>query len=231
MALCPFAKLELIAPGSNDPAIQVVGAILHVDAGNAYDLHDYFNGPSNGIESHFHIAKDGTIFQYRHTGYEADANLKANSFYADGVRKGFVSIETQGYGTGEWTAAQLASIKRLLAWLAETHDFPLEVCDTPFSPGVGFHTLFGSPSEWTPVSKSCPGEDRKKQFYAVLVPWMKAESAPPAVWVETRGPNVDHALKDLRQERRESTGPRRDRVLTQAIKVLKTLIVKKKRVS
>lgn len=173
MAWCPFAKRMNIAPGSSDPRIDVVGAILHVDAGNNASLFRYFNGPSNGIESHFHIRKDGVIEQYRNTGYEADANYKANSFYEGGRRKGYVSIETQGFEHGEWTPAQMESIKRLLVWLSNRHDFPLRECRDPRDPGVGYHTLFGAPSAWTPVSKSCPGPDRKRQFHGTLVPWFK----------------------------------------------------------
>ena len=176
MALYPKAVPRLIDPGSNDPEIQVVGAILHVDAGNAWSLYDYFKSRSGGIESHFFIRKDGTVEQYRDTGYEADANYKANSFYSGGVRKGFVSIETQGYGTGEWTPEQLTSIKALLPWLAKTHGFSLRVCASPVGEGVGFHTLFGAPSAWTPYAKTCPGPDRIRQFRDVIVPWLDENS-------------------------------------------------------
>lgn len=179
MAWYPKAVRREIRPGANDPAIKVVGAILHVDAGNASSLFGYFNGPSDGIESHFHVRKDGVVEQYRDTGYEADANYKANNFIEGGVRKGYVSIETQGYEAGEWTPAQLDAIKALLKWLAATHDFPLRKCRDPRDPGVGFHTLFGAPSAWTPVSKSCPGPDRKRQFERVLVPWFSAAPTPP----------------------------------------------------
>lgn len=168
-----------IRPGSTDPAIKPIGVILHVDAGNASSLYSYFNGPSGGIESHFFIRKDGVVEQYRDTGYEADANYKANSFVEGGVRKGYISVETQGYEEGEWTAAQIQAIKELLLWANKTHSIPLKKCATPTDPGVGYHTLFGAPSAWTPFSKSCPGPDRKRQFADVLVPWMVAVTAPP----------------------------------------------------
>lgn len=178
MAWYPNARKREIRPGSNDPRIRVVGAILHVDAGNAESLFDYFDGPSGGIESHFHVRRDGTVEQYRNTGYEADANFKANSFLDDGVRKGYVSIETQGLEDGEWTGRQMRSIKDLLTWLADTHGFPLRECRNAKDPGVGYHTLFGAPGPWTPVAKSCPGPDRKRQFRDVLVPWFKDASKP-----------------------------------------------------
>lgn len=180
MAWYPEAVKKLIKPGPNDPPIVACGAILHVDSGDASSLFSYFNGRSDGIESHFFVKKDGSVEQYRDTAFEADANLKANSFLDTSgvqiVRKGFVSIETQGKDAGEWTDAQIATLKRLLRWLSETHDFPLRVCATPTSPGVGYHTLFGSPGPWTPYTKTCPGPDRVRQFNNVLVPWMAQET-------------------------------------------------------
>lgn len=181
MAWYPEAKRLPINPGPNDPPIKVIGAILHVDAGNSNSLYDYFKNKSGGIESHFFVKSDGSIEQYRDTGIEADANLKANSFIdAQGRRVGFVSIETQGFDKGEWNAAQLAAIKRLLKWLAETHDFPLAVCKSSTSPGVGYHTMWGAPGPWTPVAKDCPGPDRIRQFVNVLTPWFRV-GAPSGV--------------------------------------------------
>lgn len=167
----PFALDRNIPPGRNDPAIKPRVAILHVDAGDAFSLYDYFRYRSGGIESHFHIRKDGVIEQYRSIYYQADANRFANDFA--------VSIETQGRGPGEWNAAQLASIKQLLLWLRDEAGIPLKVVDRWNGSGVGYHTIFGAPSEWTPVAKSCPGEDRKVQFYKTLVPWMLSASSEP----------------------------------------------------
>lgn len=167
MALCPFATLRLIPPGSSDPRISPRVAVLHVDAGNADSLHDYFAYRSGGIESHFHIKRDGEIEQYRDTGWQADANHRANDFA--------VSIETQGYGAGEWTPEQLASIKRLLVWLNQAHPaIRLAKCDRWDGSGIGYHVQFGSPGPWTPVAKSCPGPDRIRQFNNVIVPWLNA---------------------------------------------------------
>jgi hypothetical protein len=167
VALCPFATHRLIPPGSNDPAIAPRIAILHVDAGNADSLYDYFNGPSGGIESHFFVKRDGEIEQYRDTGLQADANLDANDFA--------VSIETQGFAVGEWTPEQLDSIQRLLLWLHQEHPaIRLAPCDAWDGSGIGYHVMFGAPGHWTPVSKSCPGPDRVRQFHNVIVPWLRA---------------------------------------------------------
>lgn len=172
--LCPFATHRII-PSATDPAIKPIGAILHVDAGNAASLYHWFNGPSKGIESHFHVRKDGHIEQYRDTEQEADANHKGNSFIRNGVRVGFISIETQGYASGEWTPEQLDSIKRLLVWAAESHPlFELRRVPGPYDPGVGYHSQWGAPGAWTSAAgKTCPGPDRIRQYEEIIVPWME----------------------------------------------------------
>jgi hypothetical protein len=163
MAQIPFAKKQLIKPGANDPRIEARIGILHVDAGNAYNLHDYFENRSGGIESHGHIPKDGSLFQYRDTGWEADANYKANPFA--------LSFETQGYGEGEWNDLQIAMIKRVMLWAVKEHGIPLRKVTSWNDPrgGWGYHIQF---PQWHPNPKSCPGPDRIKQFNNVLVPWM-----------------------------------------------------------
>jgi hypothetical protein len=165
-AFYPRAVQRIIPPGANDPKITPRIAILHVDAGNADSLYDYFKNRSGGIESHFFVKKDGTVEQYRGIYDQADANLDANDFA--------VSIETQGFAAGEWTDAQLKSIKALLLWLHAEAGIPLVRCTAWDGHGVGYHTMWGAPSHWTPVAKTCPGPDRIKQFDAILVPWMAA---------------------------------------------------------
>ena len=197
MALYPPATKKLIPPGANDPAIIVCGAILHVAAGTSASLYPYFNGPSGGIESHFYVQEKGSTEQYRDTRYEADANLHGNSFRGkDGKLYGYVSMETWGLEPGEWNAAQLAEIKRLLLWLSDTHDFPLKKCATPTDPGVGYHVMFGAPGPWTPVAKSCPGPKRVKQFDNLLVPWFKTATAPKPPVTPPTGDVIDMATQE-----------------------------------
>jgi hypothetical protein len=179
MALYPGARQRLITPGSNDPAITPIGVILHVDAGNSASLYNYFSTASGGIESHFHIPKTGSPEQYRDTSREADANYKGNSFLKNGKRYGFISVETQGLGSGEWNAHQLDEIKKLLLWANKVHGIPLRRCPDWDEAGIGYHVMFGAPGPWTPVSKSCPGPDRVKQFNNILVPWFRNATTPP----------------------------------------------------
>lgn len=178
MALYPAARQQLIPAGSNDPAIIPIGVILHVDAGNVGNLHDYFDGPSGGIESHFHIPKAGAPYQYRDTSREADANYHGNSFERGGKTYGFISVETQGLAVGEWNDHQLDEIKKLLLWAHRTHGIPLRRCPAWDEAGVGYHVMFGAPGPWTPHSKVCPGEGRVEQFNDILVPWFRGATEP-----------------------------------------------------
>lgn len=162
MALYPTARHRLIPPGPNDPKIKPRVLILHVDAGNAASLYHWFNGPSGGVESHFHIPKVGQVEQYRDTDYEADANTEANPFA--------ISVETQGYEFGVWNDHQLAEIKALILWANRVHGIPLKVVDRWDGSGIGFHTQF--PGRWDKRGASCPGPDRKRQFHEVIVPWL-----------------------------------------------------------
>lgn len=168
----PDAEQRLIPPGSNDPPIIPIGIIWHVDAGNNPSLYNYFKNLSGGIESHMHFPKANKPEQYRDFGHEADANRFANSFVINGKTYGFISCETQGFGAGEWNAYQLTEMKKFSLWAHRNLHIPLSRCVSPFSPGHGYHTMWGAPSEWTPVAKSCPGPDRIRQFNNVLIPWM-----------------------------------------------------------
>lgn len=162
MALYAPASKRIIPPGPSDPAIDVRALILHVDAGNASSLFGWFNGPSGGVESHFHIRKDGSVEQYRDTAFQADANVSANAFA--------ISVETQGLEHGEWTDEQITAIKALILWAHKEHGVPLRVCRTSTDSGIGYHTLF--PGAWDTRGASCPGPDRKEQFRNIIVPWL-----------------------------------------------------------
>lgn len=203
MALCPFAVKKLITPGSNDPRITPTQVILHVAVSEGASLHEYFRDRSGGIESHFYVRRDGTVEQYRDTDYEADANYTANCRA--------ISIETQGMGDGEWTPAQLKSLKRLIAWAKAAHGVPLRPCPSHDEPGVGYHVMFGAPGPWTPVAKSCPGPDRVRQFNEVLVPWLR-KPAKRASRIARARLLLEAALKPA--------GPRRTQRLLDALKIL-----------
>jgi hypothetical protein len=118
------------------------------------------------LEAHFIVRKDGLIWQLMDTGRQADANLHANDFA--------VSIETEDDGdpdTQPWTRAQLESLAWLHNKLVAVHpSIPRRLCPSEAGGGLGYHTLFGAPSAWTPVAKSCPGAVRKRQWRELLLP-------------------------------------------------------------
>lgn len=227
MALIPFAEKKLITPDANDPRIRARIGILHVDAGNSSDLYNLFlaNQRSGGskIESHGHIRKDGHVFQYRDTAFQADANYDANDFA--------ISFETQGLGAGEWTPEQIASIKKLMLWARDVHGIPLRMVTSWNDEvgGWGYHTQFGAPGHWTPVAKTCPGPDRIRQFNEILVPWMKAQSMfpnpkEPIVAISHVARAHDHLTRAINQvgftlsELRQAS-PNRAKVAAQRVKL------------
>lgn len=154
MARCPFAIWK--PAGTPGGAITPRVAILHVAAVEG------MIAPHDGLEWHFYIRYDGSIVQVVDTNQRADANYHANPFA--------VSIETEGLAAGSWTEAQIRSILRLLRWLNTVHPIPLRRCDRWDGAGIGHHTMWGAPSQWTPVAKSCPGPARKVQFDTIILP-------------------------------------------------------------
>ena len=174
MAIFPKAKYRPVSGLEKDPPIKAIGVILHVTGDTAGSPYNYFNGPSGGIESHFFISTEGEVEQYRDTDREADANYHGNSFIRNGDRLGFLSIETEGEAPGFWNNLQLTRIKELLLWLNKAEGIPLVECPAWDKPGIGYHIMWGSPGEWTPKAKSCPGPNRIKQFKEVIVPWLKS---------------------------------------------------------
>jgi hypothetical protein len=159
------AERKNIPPGSNDPHIIPVGAVLHVEgSGIPHSLHDIFLS-RDGIETHLYVRYDGTMEQYRDTVYEADAQASGNSWLnSAGHRVGMISIETQGKcGSGEyWRDAQLSTIKDILTQLRAAHDIPWNVATSEHSGGIGFHAQFPG---WNPNNHACPCPTRIEQFH------------------------------------------------------------------
>ena len=125
-----------------------------------------FNRTSS-LESHFIVDLDGAIWQLMDTSRQADANLQANGYA--------ISIETADRGDPDrqpWTSDQIESLAWLHAELRRVHPtIPRRESRSCSDPGgLGYHTLHGAPSCWTPVSKSCPGTVRKGQWRSLLLP-------------------------------------------------------------
>jgi len=149
----------------SQPRITPTTIIDHSIVGSAEGAFQMFRDRSV-LESHFIVGLTGEIWQLMDTSRQADANLDANDFA--------ISIETADLGDPDnqpWTQAQLDSLIWLHEALLAAHPtIPRQRCPTWNGGGLGYHTLFGAPSHWTPVAKTCPGRVRKAQWTAVLLP-------------------------------------------------------------
>ena len=162
---CPLAEWRPLPENRTQPALSPRTIIDHSIVGSAEGAYGYFLN-STSLESHFIVKKDGHIIQLIDTERTADANYQANGHA--------ISIETEDNGDPNrdpWTKAQLESLTRLHAWLADAHDIPRRKCPTTAGGGLGYHSLFGAPSAWTPsAGKTCPGTIRIKQWNDILLP-------------------------------------------------------------
>jgi hypothetical protein len=201
----PGAILKLIPPGDSDPRIQPVGVVLHVAVSEADSLHDWFDGPSGGIESHLYVRYSGVIEEYRDLEHEADAQLAGHSWIEGAHRNGFLSVETEGMGGGTWTDQQIASLAHIVAWCSKQFDFPIRQVTTaqpsgPASGGVGYHSQWPS---WNPNHHNCPGAARIAQIPAILTA-AKAINNPPA---PTPTPGEDMTVAELLAELKDTESP------------------------
>jgi hypothetical protein len=170
MARYPAASWRRL-PG-DEPKIKPRTVIFHTMVGTLPGVDAYFrSGRSGGIESHFGVGGpwegveyDGAVYQWRDTEEQADANLKANAFA--------ISIETSDGGDAgrTWTPKQVDALVALGSWLADTHGIPRRICPAWDQGGFGWHVMFGAPSQWTPVAKTCPGSNRISQLRNIVLP-------------------------------------------------------------
>jgi hypothetical protein len=164
---------KLLPEWNRQPRITPTTIIDHSIVGSALGAWHYFRDKT-GIESHFIVrgapsgSADGHIWQLMDTGRQADANLNANAFA--------ISIETEDNGDPDdfpWSLAQLASLRWLHAKLRAVHPtIPRRRCPSPHGGGLGYHSMWGAPSAWTPVAgKTCPGKPvRVRQWEQILLP-------------------------------------------------------------
>lgn len=162
MARYPDAVWRPLPEATRQPVMgETTQVILHsaVDAPGPTSLYGYFLRGDVVYESHFFVKNDGTVEQYVDTSRTADANRTANARA--------VSIETEDDGKPDqtpWNERQLAALVKLIDWICSTHGIPREKCLSHERPGIGWHSQWGAPSPWTPVSgKTCPGEARIRQ--------------------------------------------------------------------
>jgi len=144
---------KLLPEWNRQPRITPTTIIDHSIVGSALGAWYYFRDQT-GVESHFIVrgarsgSADGHIWQLMDTGRQADANLNANAFA--------ISIETEDNGDPDdfpWSRAQLDSLRWLHAKLRAVHPtIPRRRCPSPRGGGLGYHSMWGAPSAWTPVA-------------------------------------------------------------------------------
>lgn len=174
---CPFARqVQIRARSQQPPNCRKTQVILHTMVATTRSVLDAWQR-TNELESTFIISLSGELIQCMDSASRADANRNANS--------SAISIETEDCGPGRaadwnpdrvwvpWTVPQLEMIARVLEWCHRAHDIPMQRCASPTAAGVGYHTMWGAPSPWTPVAKTCPGVARIRQFDESIQPFLE----------------------------------------------------------
>ena len=175
MARMPGATWRPLKENATQSRITPTQVIFHtaVDAPGPTNLPGYFDRSDIHVESHFWVTMNGANTQMMDSNVRADANRWAN--------ERAISVETEDEGNPEgvpWTPAQLDTMAEIARWAHRVHGIPLVVCPAWDKPGLGFHSMFGAPSPWTPSrGKTCPGSTRIKQFYSSLIPSLTQEAA------------------------------------------------------
>ncbi len=168
MARFPGAADHNIPPGSNDPSLDPRIIVVHTMVGTIESAESLFrHGP---LESHFGVAMDGRVWQFRDTSRQADAQAAGNDRC--------ISIETEDMGNPEqrWSPVQFEKLVELIQWAGRTHSIPMTLVRTTGDRGIGFHRQF---DEWNPNRHSCPGDVRHRQLQEELLPALQEEPAMP----------------------------------------------------
>ncbi len=185
MSRCPFADWQPIAANASQPTIKPVGLVLHTAVSNSDALK-----PWSDIEWTFYVGEQGQLTQYMDTEVRADCQRDGNSWVRNGVRYGFLSVETwdgagvvwDGKNTAKcprWTDAQVKTLARLGAWLHAEHGIELIKATAPQGKGIGYHAQFTSSSfpRWN-SNHACPAAARISQFPSVLKAMQDAANPP-----------------------------------------------------
>lgn len=155
MALFTGVAHKLVG-GHDGPMSAHLGVVLHVNESNG-NLDNWVANQSHDMSCHFEVYKDGTATQYVDTAFASWCQMAGNGTY--------LSIETEGYHTEAFTAAQVDRIANLLAQAHMVHGVPLVITDTPGKPGLGWHGMGGNAWGGHP---DCPGPKRRAQRKDIL---------------------------------------------------------------
>lgn len=125
----------------------VKGLILHIEQGTESGTDAWFHNPVAKASAHFGSSKDGQLDQWVDTDDKAWAIVAGN--------RNWISIENEGNSGDQLTDAQLTNCARILAWLSQTENVPLQITDDPNGQGLGYHGMGGQ--AWG-GHLDCPGQ-------------------------------------------------------------------------
>lgn len=132
---------------------EVAGIAIHVTEGTAASAISWFNTPAADVSSNYLVKKDGGIIQFVEETDEAWAQGRvdqptAKLVIARGAKNPnsyLISIEHEGSGSSDLTAAQRTASAELIADVARRHKFPVDREHV-----IGHHEIYSL--------KACPGK-------------------------------------------------------------------------
>ena len=117
----------------------VRGLALHITSGSdLLGTFATFNSPANARSAHFCSAKDGTMLQFLKIGDVAwgIGGDPPWDWY-------WLSLENVARVGDTLTEDQIMAAANLMAWLHSNFGVPLQPSNTPGTPGLGYHSMFG----------------------------------------------------------------------------------------
>lgn len=136
-----------------------VGVVIHTAEGSFDGTISWQRNPAAQVGSHFITAKDGRVVQMIDTDDRSWCQSAGNSTW--------ISIEDEGRGSlrEALTPSQVENCARILARAHQTYGVPLQVSNSPNTPGLGWHGMGGA--AWG-GHYDCPGEAIKAQLPAIV---------------------------------------------------------------
>lgn len=136
-----------------------MGVVIHTAEGSYAGTDSWQRNPAAEVGSHFLTAKDGRVEQLIDTDIRSWCQVAGNDAW--------ISIENEGYGSrGEsLSAGQQEACARILAKAHTVYGVPLQVSNSPSTPGLGWHGMGGA--AWG-GHYDCPGTAIKAQLPAIV---------------------------------------------------------------
>lgn len=124
------------------------GLVIHIAEGTYAGTNAWEKNPASDISSHWVLAKDGRCTQMVDTDDRPWTQGDGNSEW--------LSVECEGYSGEYLTDGQIMVLARLLAKAHQVYGVPLQLADSPYGYGLGWHGMGGA--DWG-GHYSCPGDE------------------------------------------------------------------------